>query len=597
MGFGQEMKDFLGAAQGVTKMFDDHSYNKVKSKYMDTMTNKIQQDMDDPLKDELQKANIAHVKAGTASLNASTGLSGKRGALLDAQTAMYRGAGQQPDPVAAGITGPSNLSPNVPAVGGPTASPPTQQPAQPQQQSAIDPDQSQGDPTQFAATGGMVQPAIGGDDNSDDDDDDSTTSPSTSSTAPAQFSTDAAHDAIRNAYDYAGTLLGPRGAVPTPARIRTAQALAHGYGAAPLADMQAIYKKIDPNNQMSDSARNMAALSAVYQFKLNQGDPQGAQRAAFQMLQHYRLATQRYAAISAAAANQGNPDAAAKAAMKAYANIPDGKDLKVVKAPNGQLQYSYTDDQGHVISQGLATPQQLGAAAMGVAQRGFDQFLSQAANERQAKSGAVGGPKPMKPGDKDKVLTSVGNAYQQQFPDNSDGSGATPDEEARALKGAAYRISINPKNQNLTPDEAVDAAKRLMSPNAKNPDKADFTTKKLDDEDGGGYEIRFGKQNPIHLTEDEFDALAERRAAKMAGLKKAKDAAAKPGIVADTGKAVSDYADDLEKNGTKQAFPGGSTRAPDDSPKKATPDDDTKDRRRPYVPLMAGGKKAVGDDE
>jgi len=103
--------------------------------------------------------------------------------------------------------------------------------------------------------------------------------------------------------------------------------------------MDGIRKKVDPHNELGEDQRNIASLSAVYQYKLRQGDPQGAQRAAFSLLQNYRLASQRYAVISDAA-KTGTIDARAKAAMKAYANISDGKDFKIWNAPDGQLNYT-----------------------------------------------------------------------------------------------------------------------------------------------------------------------------------------------------------------------------------------------------------------
>ena len=145
------------------------------------------------------------------------------------------------------------------------------------------------------------------------------------------------------------------------------------------AEMDAIRKKVDPQNELGDDQRNIAAFSAVYQYKLRQGDPQGAQRAAFSLLQNYRLASQRYAAISDAA-KTGSIDARAKAAMKAYANISDGKDFKIWKAHDGQLNYSFADDKtGKTITQEVTSPQQFASAAMSVPTKGFEEFLLQQA--------------------------------------------------------------------------------------------------------------------------------------------------------------------------------------------------------------------------
>jgi len=143
--------------------------------------------------------------------------------------------------------------------------------------------------------------------------------------------------------------------------------------------MDAVRKKVDPHSELGEDQRNIASLSAVYQYKLRQGDPRGTQCVAYSLLQNYRLASQRYAVISNAA-ETGTIDARAKAAMKAYANISDGKDFKIWKESNGNLNYSFADDKtGKTITQGIASPTQFAATAMLVATKGFEEFLLQQA--------------------------------------------------------------------------------------------------------------------------------------------------------------------------------------------------------------------------
>src|SRR5262249_54356107 len=156
----------------------------------------------------------------------------------------------------------------------------------------------------------------------------------------------AAHDANIAGLKYNYTAAGHMGAVPGQQRGRAVTPMSQ-------VDMDQVYKKIDPNNKMPEGVRNTAAMSAVWQYFMKKGNLQGAQQAAGMMLQHYKLNAQRFAAIAAVAANNGNIDAAAKAALKAYANIPDGNNLHLSKADNGQLQYSYTDEKGNQISGGI----------------------------------------------------------------------------------------------------------------------------------------------------------------------------------------------------------------------------------------------------
>jgi hypothetical protein len=573
MGFAQEIKDFLSAAQSGQKLISsmgDQEYKRAITRSTNAQADKAiaetPDEEDDKLDKESKRAAINASNQRTALAQRSLALREKGMAL---QEKYYDNLLHPPeDPVAASIPGPSarpGLT-TAPAIGG--DKPPEDTPMY-AEGGMIDEDDEPADEDD-------LEPAIGG----------APTDVSARSRTPVSM--EAAHDATAAGMKYGVQMLGPQGGIPSPYRQQRMAQLYRGAGAAPLADMNAIYKKIDPNNEMGESERNMSALSAVYQYKLRQGDPQGAQRAAFAMLQHYRLASQRYAAISAAAAAHGDVDGAAKAAMKAYANIPDGKDLKVQKSPDGQLSFTVTGPDGKVIHQGIASPQQLGAAAMNVATKGFDQFLLDAAGQRAAKpakgSAASGA---MKPGDEEKMLGSLDTAYNAYW----DGKQAPGADQARALKGATYRLKA--QNPKLTPDEAVEAAVRLTTPDAKTPDDTGFTAKKLDDDQG--YEVRIGKGPAIKLSSDDFESMAAARAERLAVIKAAKakddEKAKRPGVLSGLRKAVGDFADDVSTNGPSQAFPGGSRVDAEPLPQEAP----AARTERPYVPFMAGGRKAIGE--
>src|SRR5271166_1975791 len=74
-----------------------------------------------------------------------------------------------------------------------------------------------------------------------------------------------------------------------------------------------------------------------------------------------------------------------QAAVRAYANIPDGQDLKVFKNPDGSLRYQVTGDDGKVVSKGIASPQELGEHALKITKGGFEEFILSAAGQRAAK--------------------------------------------------------------------------------------------------------------------------------------------------------------------------------------------------------------------
>lgn len=450
MGFAQEIKDFLSASQSVMKTMGDSEYKRQLSKQSEMTTKKMEADLNDPLKEERQKAEIAAIKARTANSYSAINQRNLQNKAL---------ANPPEDATAATIGGPApryGLTPAIPT-----------------------------EPVQQFADGGLV------DEGSDPNNEDDIPAPAMGATdvsARSRISHDAGYDAVNAGLKYGVQALGAAG-VPTPQRRQRMQALARGAGAAPLADMQQIFKKIDPQGAMGDSERNLAALSAVYQYKLRAGDPQGAQRAAFTMLQHYRLASQRYAAIAAAAAEHGDVDGAAKAAMKAYANIPDGKDFKIKKTADGQLQYTLTDEKtGKTVGQGIASPQQLAAAAMGVATKGFDQFLLSAAGERAA--GQKGATSPGNKAPRQTDLKAIKEGVDQHVDDFAEQAKITDKAQMTALKNSSYHIAQ--ENPGLAPSEAFDAARTFITaPEPKKGEQGAFKIAR--DEDAKTNRIMFGE--------------------------------------------------------------------------------------------------------
>lgn len=533
MSFSREIKDFLGAAQSTFKMMSDADYNKSRRALLQAQLDKL----NDPLTRQQAEANLAQTRASTAATNMATNdplRDEKARAEIDRLKsigAYYRSrSAPQPQDEARASDYPGAANPVV---------------------TAPQTDLLNNVPTTALASGGMVQKfADGGivdeDDDPNDEDDVATVMPpaigptdvSAQSRGVEKPSQEAAHDAVVAGLKYGAAQVGPANGIPTQLRQQRLRALSRGAGAAPLADMEAIYKKIDSQGRMSESERNMAALSTVYQWKMRIGDEHGAQRAAFQMLQRMNVDTQRYAALAAVAGQNGDLDGAAKAAAKAYANIPDGKDLKIIRTEKG-LQYSLTDEKtGKTISQGIATPEQLGAAAMGVASKGFYEMLLSLAGQRAAKQGAIGGGGSKAPNEtqKESALESIDKAYKTAFPDKEDKPKPGTDEE-RVIKSNAFRIySANPK---MTHDEAIDVTQRLLSPN-KNSDEPGFVSKKL--ENGEGYSVKVGKNAPIRVSEEDFDAMAAYRVEKAARLKKATEKKDKPSLLGDIAGAVGNYA-------------------------------------------------------
>jgi hypothetical protein len=330
-------------------------------------------------------------------------------------------------------------------------------------------------------------------------------------------------DAVRSGMTFGAreSGLAQGGAVASPRTMAVARQIASGAGGLSEQEMQAAKKAVDPDGKLTESQRNMAALGSVYQYWANQGDGRKAEKVAFQMLQYYRNAAQRYAAIAAKAAEGGNVDLATKAALKAYQNIPDGNDLALEVNPDGQLVYQITGPKGETIRKGVATPQQLAASAMGMATGGFDKALLSAAGAREADAGAVGGRK------------GAGAGRQQSASDR--------ETEEKTAMGAVEKLKTNwaadEKNKDKKPDEAMweqmgnvathimqqnkvtsmeaaRAADILINPKDGPKGKADFKLR-LGENEGDPATITFGNGMKLSLDDNQLDQIQNARATRI----------------------------------------------------------------------------------
>lgn len=337
------------------------------------------------------------------------------------------------------------------------------------------------------------------------------------------------------------------GAVASPRTMAVARQIAAGAGGLSEEEMAQAKKAVDPEGQLTESQRNMAALGSVYQYWANQGEPKKAEKVAFQMLQYYRNASQRYAAIAAKAAEGGNIDLATKAALKAYQNVPDGNDMHMERNEDGTLTYVMTGPKGETIRQGIATPQQLAASAMGMASGGFDKALLSAAGAHEASQGAGGavggrgtsGGKTQSAGDRAKEEeTAMGavDALKTKWMEDEATKKLKPEELKAAEAGWEQmgNLATHIMQQNkVTSKEAARAADILINPvNAGKNGKADF---KLAMGDDGTNTITMGNGMKFTLDDNQLDQVQNARALriKSAADKEAaaKAEAEKPGIM------------------------------------------------------------------
>jgi len=579
MGFAAEIKEFLGAAKDSWKLMSDTDLKAAQAKYQNTLAAKTQADIDNPLNDEEQKAKIANLKARTGQVGAGN-------SLRSLQEQYYRNMiNAQNNPVE---TGPST-----------TAAPPVTRPAIPASPRATTDEDyksgyNKGGLVRKFAVGGMIEdddledddelpsgvtpPAVGGAPRATDFSSRGytnqpgmltppTQAPAARTAAPAVGGTPMPKprppNPVDDALKYGVTQLPPPQAAigMGGARSRALRGYAQGAGAAPAEDMVKIYRKIDPKGEMGESERNMYAMQSVWQYKMNQGDAQGAAQSAFQMLQHYKTAATRYAALAKAAMDGGNVDDGIKLALKAYAQVPDGNDMKLYMGKDGHINYEMKDKDGNQISGGIATPAEIGAAAMKLATPGgFENHLVQMtsgakldAKGKVSTSGAAGKAKaadddedagPAKPREyaatQEQIGTHVDNwvAKEQKNDPNKKFEPA----EIAAVKNAMYHIR---RNNDLTDDEALTAARTYMTaPEAEKGGKAPFKVKK--DQDAGEATIRYPDGRELTMPMNDYLPMAAARGQRLAEMDKAKKKAeedAKKETYTQIGSRISDAAD------------------------------------------------------
>jgi len=543
MSFSAEMKDFLGAWQAGNKIFAAKTDEEYKKAQTEAVKKKTETEYDPErlkLADDQARANLAKTNAGIALTQEQVKNAGVSRGYTSALTERMRRAGEpQPEP------GSGLLPPTMaPAVGGGTGVPAapvlTNTMVDPMlnyagggaipdmdDDPAAEPD-NDADDMPAPPAGAMAPPAVGG------PTDVSARSRGGQSGLPqggfnGVVAPQLIHDAVKGGYTYGINAAGIRGGIRSPRHQAAAKALAQGQGALTQQEMEAARKAVDPDGKLTDAQRNMAALGAVYQFWSNKGDPEKAQKVAFQMLQHFRLASQRYAALAAHAAEQGNMDVATRAAVKAYANVPDGRDMTMSLGQDGRIQYHYVDENGKTITKGLATPQELAASAMGLARGGFDQAILSAAGIReqgqQATKGGAGtgtsrGNAVTDLKNTGALLDEAAAPLQEQWQKKNEGKEIDTNYWGGLKDAATHIMQENPR---MTAREALSSAQSLMDPK-----QGQFKTTS----EGGKNTIKFGDGQSMVLSDDAFEQLitkrAEARKAQYAAEDQAKAEAAKP---------------------------------------------------------------------
>ena len=612
MSFSQELKDFVSGWNTSSKLNTDNEYKSAltaaakgaETRASDPATLKLAQDTGQERLKSLQEAN----KSAPVS----------RG-YTQALTESIRANREQKAKEAAGETTGTGLLPGSPVLRS-TITPDSNTPVATTTPVGAIPGE---DPALYA-DGGLVP------DEGDDEEDTLTPAPAVGAVGPTSDATDFsargrtpsgmapqllsdAHSAVKGGYKHLEKEFGLGGTgIKTTAQKQKALAFQKGAGGLSPQEMDAARKTIDPENKLTESQRNLAALGAVYQFWQNKGDGEKAQRVAGQMLQHYRTASERYAAIAAHAAEQGNLVVATQAAVKAYANVPDGRDMTIRRTGDGNLIYEYTDENGKTLSKGIATPQQLASSAMGLVQGGFDKALLSAAGQREEEAKASG--------------KGAGKAVGGSAPNSSDRKNMeelfTKDDNSPVAKEKAKWISENKDkpmdaatsaaigdlkdtaihilgdNPNLTHHEAFNKAKLLLQPGKHG--SADFA---VTDNNDGTHTVKFDKGGQLKISEDQLETIMNTRAAHVQAARIAATADKPPGFWDKVGKA-SDAIDEaaLRLGGEAGQAVGVMGRIAGDTARRAIPDAIAEPvgalvgRAGNYIGRKTGNPGAIPDD-
>ena len=557
MGFAAEIKEFLSSAKETWKLSSDTDYKTALQKQAEEATAKSKEEREDPDEAEGKKLKNALLRAKIASENSASASAASGRSAIDAANA--------PIPIAAA----------PPVIG--TDSNATPDPAPPKP--AIGTGYARGGLVKKYAVGGMAD---------DDDDDDDVPAPQqavpTAASAPAGIGAPAgaavgvAAGAAPGApgapavgpavgggagYDISARRRAPtplpdtgvtaglkylaetsgigQGAIQPALRQQALQRYARGAGGAPAVDMAQVFKKVDPDNKMPESVRNLNAINGVYNFYQSAGDPVKAKSAAAQMLQYYRTASSQYAALAKAAAGDGNMDAATKMFTKSYANIPDGQDAKLWVNKDGNIGYTIKNQDGTETHKGIMSPQQFGSQLMKVSPADFDQHLITAAGERyrDAQDQPIVKPGKGSTGQKSSTDTDISKVSDQsklqdeisshvddfvtkaKKAEGGDKKDFT-DNEVSSMKNAMFHIR---RNNDVTNDEALRAAQTYVTAPEPKTDKDPVPFKVTKDKESGTATIKYANGREIEMPMNDYLPLAAMRGKALAEQEAAKSKA------------------------------------------------------------------------
>lgn len=239
------------------------------------------------------------------------------------------------------------------------------------------------------------------------------------------------------------------------AKVR--QDLLKGYGAAPAGMMRRVADMIDPDKKMNPAQRNLAALGNVYNYYMDRGETDKAKLAAAEMVLYHQQAFNQFSALAQAAVKEGRLDDASKAALAAYTNIPDGRDMSIEK-DGENYKITFTDaESGEEMEQAVLDPTRFAEQIMKFNPGTFTDSILQAAGQKKQTAEHMDPGKAAEYDDltRGKITERLGEDHK-----------FSP-EQVDVLGDIAFGIGSLKGENNISPDQAARLAILLSSADAE----------------------------------------------------------------------------------------------------------------------------------
>lgn len=267
-----------------------------------------------------------------------------------------------------------------------------------------------------------------------------------------------------------------------------------GANAASDAEVKAMDKAVDPDNELSESTKTVARLDAGVKYWLAKSNPKNAAVLSQRLLEYGKQKTQTLGTAAAAALKKGDTQQAVDLLKKAYDYIPDGGELKASLTKDGHVQASVFDQRtGTEMNLGELGPQELFHYATGAANGStyMNHLVAVASGHIGVKqpAGAGGGDKLPKIQDRLNVATTMKNEASS----GANGDTATAGDAPKYNVPKGYEDSVQSiasdvfSSNNVSQQDAMRLASHLVDP-AQTANRLTLTR------DGAVYKADDGRQ-------------------------------------------------------------------------------------------------------